>query len=163
MYFRKTNTASLDGDYITENSDAILLEDGSDLLLESDTTYGDWIPMETGRFTGRLFQFKAELSTTDTDQTPLIDQLGYKIEIESRTATNTLSSGTASSKAVTFGEAFYETPKVTVSANDMASGDFFAISSLTRTGFSIVFKNSSNAVVDRTFTYQAVGYGAEQS
>ncbi len=44
-------------------------------------------------------------------------------------------------------------------AANLASGDFFEISSISSTGFTVHFKNSSNASVDRNFTYQAVGFG----
>ena len=41
----------------------------------------------------------------------------------------------------------------------MASGDYFEVSSVSGTGFTVHFKNSSNASIDRNFTYQAVGFG----
>ena len=41
----------------------------------------------------------------------------------------------------------------------MASGDFFELSNISGTGFTVHFKNSSNNSVDRNFTYQAVGFG----
>ena len=41
----------------------------------------------------------------------------------------------------------------------MASGDYFVLSNITANGFHIHFKNSSNASIDRNFTYQAVGFG----
>ena len=41
----------------------------------------------------------------------------------------------------------------------MATWDYFVISSKTKDGYTVNFFNSSNANVDRTFDYQAVGYG----
>jgi len=41
----------------------------------------------------------------------------------------------------------------------MTSGDFFELSNISGTGFTVHFKNSSNASIDRNFTYQAVGFG----
>ena len=43
----------------------------------------------------------------------------------------------------------------------MATGDYHVISSQTRTGFTVTFFNSSNTAIDRTFSYQANGFGAE--
>jgi hypothetical protein len=43
----------------------------------------------------------------------------------------------------------------------MATGDYYEISSESRTGFTVHFKNSSGASQNRTFSYQANGYGAE--
>ena len=50
-------------------------------------------------------------------------------------------------------------PSVGITAQNMQSGDFFEISNVSGTGFTVHFKNSSNASVDRNFTYQAVGFG----
>ena len=41
----------------------------------------------------------------------------------------------------------------------MVSGDYFEVSNVSSTGFTVHFKNSSNASIDRNFTYQAVGFG----
>jgi hypothetical protein len=43
----------------------------------------------------------------------------------------------------------------------MATGEFFIVTSVTRTGFTVEFKNSTGTSVDRNFTYTAVGYGRE--
>ena len=45
----------------------------------------------------------------------------------------------------------------------MATGDYYAITSESRTGFTIHFYNSSGASLDRNFGYVANGYGAEES
>jgi len=160
LYFRKSNDASADDDIITEDGDKILLEDGSDLLQESSQTYGVWTPMESGRYTGRVFQFKVDLSSTTVDQTPIIDELGYTLQFENRTESGGYESGTGA-KVVTYAKAFYQTPKLGITSSDMASGDRYAISSETRTGFTINFYNSSGSGVSRNFQFQANGYGTE--
>ena len=50
-------------------------------------------------------------------------------------------------------------PSVNISPQNMASGDYFELSSISGTGFTVHFKNSSNASIDRNFTYSAVGFG----
>ena len=116
--------------------------------------------MENGRYTGRLFQFKVDLLSEFNDQTPMVDELGYQLLFDNRTESNSFDSG-AGAKAVTFSKAFYQTPKLGITASNMATGDYYVISSESRTGFSITFFNSSNAAIDRTFAYQANGFGAE--
>jgi hypothetical protein len=49
--------------------------------------------METGRYTGRVFQFKCELSSASVDQTPIIDEVGYTLLFDARTESLTLSQG----------------------------------------------------------------------
>ena len=52
-------------------------------------------------------------------------------------------------------------PSVGINAQNMVSGDYYELSNITGTGFTVHFKNSSNASIDRNFTYQAVGFGKE--
>jgi len=48
---------------------------------------------------------------------------------------------------------------VGIAAQNLNSGDYYAITAKSATGFTITFYNSSNAAVDRTFDYVAKGYG----
>jgi len=82
------------------------------------------------------------------------------MQFENRTESASTSSG-AGAKAVTYDKAFFQTPKLTITASNMATGDYHVISSQTRTGFTVTFFNSSNTAIDRTFSYQANGFGAE--
>jgi len=164
--FRKSNDAPSDDEIATEATsestpEYILLEDGNKFSQEDSQVYDDFIPMENGRFTGRVFQFKAVLSSEYTDQTPLVDELGYKILFDNRTESASVTTGGSNPKVVTFDKAFYQTPKIGITASNMATGDYYVISSESRTGFSITFFNSSNAAIDRTFSYHANGFGAE--
>jgi hypothetical protein len=163
MYFRVSDQGIVEENYLLENGDNFLLEDGSQIDYESNAVFGNWIPMRSGRTTGRLFQFKAELETNVQDQTPIIDELGYELLIDRRTENSgTISSG-AGAKAVTFTNAFYQEPSIAINAFSLASGDYYEVTSTSRTGFVVTFKNSSNAAVDRNFTYSAVGFGTQQA
>ena len=64
---------------------------------------------------------------------------------------------------VTFTDAFYQEPGVGITAFNLASGDYYEVTSASRTGFTITFFNSSNTAISRNFQYQAVGYGTEQT
>ena len=166
IQFRKSNDAPSDDEIATEATsestpEYILLEDGNKFSQEDSQVYDDFIPMENGRFTGRVFQFKADLSSEYTDQTPLVDELGYKILFDNRTESAAVTTGGSNPKVVTFDKAFYQTPKLGITASNMATGDYYVISSESRTGFSITLFNSSNAAIDRTFSYHANGFGAE--
>ncbi|MAL46940.1 hypothetical protein [Hyphomonas sp.] len=166
IQFRKSNDAPSDDEIATEATsestpEYILLEDGNKFSQEDSQVYDDFIPMENGRFTGRVFQFKADLSSEYTDQTPLVDELGFKILFDNRTESAAVTTGGSNPKVVTFDKAFYQTPKLGITASNMATGDYYVISSESRTGFSITFFNSSNAAIDRTFSYHANGFGAE--
>ena len=75
---------------------------------------------------------------------------------------NDVVSGTGT-YVITFGKPFYATPAIGISAENMASGDFYTISSKSKTGFSIAFTNSSSSGISRTFDYVAQGYGLQSA
>jgi len=62
---------------------------------------------------------------------------------------------------VTFPTAFYATPSVGITAQDMDAGDYFTITSISRTGFTVTFRDSGANIVSKTFDYQAVGHGRQ--
>ena len=164
VYFRTSDQVTTDEELLLENGDFFLLEDGTDKIqMESDIDFGPWIPMESGRFTGRQFQFKCELSSDHVDQTPVIDELGFTMQLEVRTESSATIASGAGAKAITFDDAFYQEPSIGITAFNLASGDYYEVTSASRTGFTITFYNSSNAAIDRNFQYQAVGYGTEQT
>tara|TARA_R110002012_G_scaffold92472_1_gene224554 strand:- start:3028 stop:6285 length:3258 start_codon:yes stop_codon:yes gene_type:complete len=137
----------------------------------SSPTYSAWQPLANGVLKARAFQFKAVLTTTNAAQNILVDELGYKAQMQQRTeqSTTAIASGT-SAKAVTFTNAFFTgtsslggansaLPTIGITPQNMATGDFFELSSISRTGFTVTFKNSSGTVVDRNFNYMATGFG----
>lgn len=110
---------------------------------------------------GRAFQFKVAATSSAIDQNIIIDELGCEVELQQRTASSaTLTSG-AGTYSVVFAEKFYQAPSVGITAFDLATGDYFAVSNVTRSGFDVVFRNSAGAAVSRQFTYTAIGYGRE--
>lgn len=124
-------------------------------------TWGDWNEFANVIARGRGFQFKVRATSSDPDTNIIIDELGCLMELQLHTEqSGTLASG-AGAYAVTFGNAFYQPPNVGVTGFNMATGDFFTVTSVTRTGFTVEFKNSTGTSVNRNFTYTAVGYGRE--
>jgi predicted phage tail protein len=130
-------------------------------------TWSSWQEFVNGTFKGRAFQFKAQLESLVNWQNILVDELGYEASFQRRTeqSTATIASG-AGAKAVTFDSAFYDKggtvlPSIGITAQNMATGDYFTLSSISRTGFTITFRNSAGTAIDRNFTYSAVGYGKQ--
>jgi hypothetical protein len=69
------------------------------------------------------------------------------------------STTSSSGKAVTFTNAFFAEPSVTIASQNLATGDFFTITSKSATGFTIEYFNSNGSTVNRTFDYVATGQG----
>ena len=133
-------------------------------------TYTSFNDFANGTFKGRGFQFRITLETNDVAQNMNLQQAGYTATMPSRTEQSSVIASGAGAKAVTFTAPFFVgtsalgnlnsfLPSVNISAQNMATGDFFELSSISGTGFTVHFKNSSNASIDRNFTYSAVGFG----
>lgn len=123
--------------------------------------WGDWREFANAIVRGRGFQFKTIATSTDLTQNILITELGAELELQQRIAQSaTLTSGTGTYSAV-FENPFFQTPSIGITAYNMASGDYFEVAAVTRTGFQVTFRNSANAAVSRQFTYTAVGFGRE--
>ena len=72
-------------------------------------TYSGWQPLANGVLKARAFQFKAVLTSNDPAQNVLVDELGYKAQMQQRTegSNGFVASGTTSGgKAITFGSPF---------------------------------------------------------
>jgi predicted phage tail protein len=133
-------------------------------------TYTSFNDFANGTFKGRGFQFRITLETADTAQNMNLQQAGYTATMPSRTEQSSVIASGAGAKAVTFTAPFFVgtsalgnlnsfLPSVNISPQNMASGDYFELTSISGTGFTVHFKNSSNASIDRNFTYSAVGFG----
>jgi len=134
-------------------------------------TFSSFQPFANGTYVGRGFKFRAELTTNDPAQSIEIDQLGYTAELERRTETvNSLIASGTSTKAITFTNTFFTgtsdlggsttayLPTIGIVIENAQSGDFFSLSNISGTGFSIDIKNGSS-FVNRNFKYTAVGFG----
>jgi len=136
----------------------------------SSPTYGNFNDFANGTFRGRGFQFRITMTSNDAAQNLNLQQAGYVASLPARTEfSSTLASGSGA-KAVTFSAPFFVgtsalgnlnnfLPTVNISPQNMATGDYFELSNISGTGFTVHFKNSSNASIDRNFTYSAVGFG----
>ena len=136
----------------------------------SSPSYGSFNDFANGTFRARGFQFRITLETADTAQNMNLQQAGYSATMLSRTEQSSLISSGTSAKAVTFTAPFFTgtsglgnansfLPSVGIFPQNMATGDYFEISNISGTGFTVHFKNSSNASISKNFTYSATGFG----
>lgn len=123
-----------------------------------------WTPYRrflVGDYTARGFRFKAVLTSTDEEASPIIKSLSINVDMPDRViGGDDLVSGTDSGGySVTFSPAFRVAPAIGIMAQNLAQGDFYEIPTKSASGFTIRFKNSGGTVVSRTFDYVARGYG----
>ena len=134
-------------------------------------TYTAFQTFANGTYKARGLQFRAKLTSSDPAQDIKVSQLGYTATFQRRTeqSATAISSG-AGAKAITFDKAFFtgtsslngvnsSLPSIGITAQNMASGDYFEVTSVSGTGFTVHFKNSLNASISRNFNYSAVGFG----
>lgn len=124
-------------------------------------TYSNFQKFNVGDYTGRAFKFRAVLLSEDTEATPKVTGLSVQVDMPERVySEKDIASGTdTNGKVITFNPAFKEIEGVGISASNLASGDYYAITNKSATGFTIEFFNSSNTTIDRTFDYVVRGYG----
>ncbi len=164
------NWTDFDGVTATEVNAEMLVRVTQDNPSSGSPTYTAFQTFANGTYKGRGFQFRAKLTSSDPAQDIKVSQLGYTATLQRRTEQGNVTASGAGAKAITFTHPFFvgtssllgantNLPSIGINAQNMASGDYFEVSSISGTGFTVHFKNSSNASIDRNFTYQAVGFG----
>lgn len=121
-------------------------------------TWTSYRPFVVGSYTARAYRFRAILETTDSFETPAIEELVAEINLPTRSESDSDIQSGAGAKAITFTTPFKTLLAVSISVGDMQSGDYYGITSKSATGFTITFYNSSNVAVDRLFDYVATGF-----
>mgnify|MGYP003109766361 CR=1 FL=1 len=146
-------------------------------------SFGSFNNFANGTFKGRRFKFKLVLETTNTAQNMNVQQAGFTAEFQSRTEQNYQTGGSTSTapqssgtsaKTVTFGSPFFVgtsslgganafLPTVGITIQNAQGGDFFTVTNVSGTGFTVTIKNrdtsGNETFVNRSFTFSAVGYG----
>ena len=137
-------------------------------------TFNSYNKFFKGTFKGRGFDFKCDITSENANENINVSELGFDAFLPARTEQSITikTSGTSSSGLnISFDNAFFTgtsaiggstsayPPAIMVTPQNMASGDFYEITSITGSGFNIKFKNSSGTVVSRNFSYSAIGYG----
>ena len=137
--------------------DAFLQVGSSTSSLGAISTYQDISQQSTVK--GRYFKFRLKLTSGDNKARPEVTKMQIVLVMEKRLESGEDVASGAGAKAITYTNAFYGSPAVGIAAQNMATGDYYTITSKTKTGFTITFYNSSAAAQDRTFDYVAKGYG----
>jgi hypothetical protein len=128
---------------------------------DDNSTYTAFTPFQDGNYEFRYAKFQLLLTTNSSSQSPKVNNAQVRLYMMDRTdkGSNIASTTSTSGKAVTFNTAFYAEPSLTIAAQNLATGDFYTITSKSATGFTIEFFNSGGSTVDRTFDYVANGQG----
>jgi hypothetical protein len=108
---------------------------------------------------GKFFKFRCKITSDNNKVRAKVHSLEFKVNFEKRTEAGQDVTASASGTTITFVNSFYATPSIGISAQGLETGDYYQITSKSKTSFTIRFYNSSNTGISKTFDYQVVGYG----
>jgi hypothetical protein len=142
-------------------------------------TWGEWRICTNNMLRGRGFEFKAAAFSEQISQNVIIHEVGAITELQQRIEHSALllsdagidglafdndfdalgTFDTLSTFTITLTNAFYDLPAVNIAPLNMATGDYFTLSSVTSTDYQVAFFNSGGDLVSRQFTHTSVGHG----
>jgi predicted phage tail protein len=120
-----------------------------------------WQPLIVGDYTARAYQFRLILRSLAAGISVQALALSIVIDMPDRVDGDNDVLCPASGLAVTFPAAFHAIPALAVAGQGMATGDYYTLTSKTRSGFTLQFFNTAGSGVARTFDWVAKGYGRE--
>ena len=129
----------------------------SDTSLASITSFQKISQQSTIK--GRFFKFRCKITSDNNKVRAKVHTLEAKVNMEKRTEANQDVVASASGTAISFVNSFFATPSIGISAQGLQTGDYYELTSKSKTSFTIRFYNSSNVGVSKTFDYQVVGHG----
>jgi hypothetical protein len=147
-------TGSFDGDYAINASSHLEIS-----LSDDNTTWSSYRNFVIGDYTARYYRFRMYLRSLDGVSTPVITQLSVTVDMPDRIFSgNDITSG-AGTYTVTFTNPYYSANyAVGITAQGLATGDYYLLTSKTTSGFDLAFKNSAGTGITKTFDYITKGY-----
>lgn len=142
-----------------------------DVKIEASLTYDDpaspsatWSPWQSCALcdvVARGLRFRLRLISQDSMLTPCVTAATLHLSMAQQvlSAANVTSLSTGSS--INFAPAFKEAPAIAISLRDGVTGDHWALSAISRSGFTVQFFNSAGAAVSRSFDWVAKGVGRQ--
>ena len=122
-------------------------------------TWSAWQKFINGDYTARAFQFRVQMTSEGYNITPEITSLVVVVDMPDRILSGKDLVSGAAAYTVTFSPAYKSLEGVAIVAQNMATGDYYAITSKSASGFTVTFKNAAGTNISRTFDYVARGYG----
>ena len=122
-----------------------------------------WSPYRdfaVGDYQARALRFRAVLTSSVVSATPVVSALTVTVDMPDRTIAADDLVTAAGGSAIAFSPAFKALQGLGIAAQNLASGDYWAISAKSATGFTIRFFNSADVGISRSFDYVAKGYGS---
>lgn len=147
----------VDGDIAISASAVLWLRHTDDDPIGSPT-WSDWKASTLSDITARAYEFELRMTSGSTYHNILVTKAESQIDMPDRIESgDNIVSGTTA-YTVTYNKPFMTSPALGLSAENMATGDYYTLTSKSATGFTIRFYNASNVAISRTFDYIAKAY-----
>jgi len=99
------------------------------------------------------------LISRDLSSTPVVSALSVTVDMPDRIFSgNDITSGTGTYSIVFTNPYYSSSYAVGITAQGLATGDYYLLTNKTTSGFDIAFKDSSNTGISKTFDYITKGY-----
>jgi hypothetical protein len=124
-----------------------------------NVTYTAFRTFVVGDYNARYLKFRLNLASSDLSSTPVISFLSVSVDMPDRIFSgNDIVSGTGT-YSITFTSPFFSSNyAVGITAQGLATGDYYLLTNKTTSGFDIAFKNNSDTGVSKTFDFLAKGF-----
>ena len=123
-------------------------------------TWSSYEDIVVGDITARAMRFRAVLTSTDESSSPAVTELSVRVDMPDRVESGDDITFTGST-TITFDTPFRAVPAIGLSLANLTNGQRYAITSKTRSGFTITVYDSGGGVATNSVTldYVAKGYG----
>jgi hypothetical protein len=124
-----------------------------------NVTYTAFRTFVVGDYNARFLKFRLNLASFDLSSTPVVSSLSVSVDMPDRIFSgNDIVSGTGT-HSITFTSPFFSSSyAVGITAQGLATGDYYLLTNKTTSGFDIAFKNSSDTGISKTFDFLAKGF-----
>jgi predicted phage tail protein len=177
------NNYAKDGNFSGSPADKVNCKMRVQTKKTSDSSFSEPLLLGSGTFTTKFLKFSLELSSTSTIQNIRVIQAGYNLIFPFRSEfASTDASGNAlrtqnaqgnpAPKVVTFQSPFFTgapnlsagttgsyKPQISITVDNQTFAQSFVLSNISGTGFTIDIKDKDGNTIDKTFSYNASGFG----
>lgn len=122
-------------------------------------TWSAWTPLIVGNYRARGFDFRARLQSFDISVNVRVTELGATVDAPDRTEAGSSTSSSSADVTVPFALAFFVPPKVAITLQGAAAGDYVDLVSQNGTGFTYSVRNSGGTRIVRAIDWLARGFG----
>ncbi len=126
---------------------------------EADPVWSEWREAATGDMAARAFHTRLVLASDAPTVTPVVSRARLLVDMPDRIVSGNDLAVPAEGLRVEFAPPYKRMTGLSVSAQGMATGDYYELTDKGEGGFLIAFRDASGAAVARTFDYVAAGYG----